>query len=268
MNGFEFYDSYEYGYSDYPDFGTGSGEFFDEFFGAFLGVYLVILLASLAISTVMYVLQSVGLYKMSKTLGLSNPWLAWVPVCNLSAIGRLAECSNLFYGKKKGCLRVLLPLLWVLLFVPYVGLIVFVVLMGLSGMAEDFSMIAGILLFALVILGLAVTILVLQYVALHKIYKLFDPNNAALYTVLSVLFSIAISILLFVLRNRLPGGGKPQPVPVYGQPPYGGAPNPMPPAPTYYAPAAQPPVATPAQPPVVDPAIQNTYMPPQNPTES
>ena len=257
MNGFDLYNSYEYGAPEYPDFGVGA----ESFFGAFLGIYLVIMLVCLAASTALWVLQSIGLYKMSKTLGLSNPWLVWLPVCNQYAMGRLAECSNLYYGKAKGNLRVWLPLFSVLLFLPYIGIIVFAVIMGLNGMEENFSMIAGVLLFALTILILAVTVVVLQYVTLYKIYKLFDPNNAALYTVLSVLFNVSTSIILFILRNRLPSGGRPQPMPTYtyAQPPYNGY---VPPVTPNYNPV-QPPVA----PPVVDPAVQNTYMPPQNPTE-
>ena len=140
---------------------------------AFFAVYAMFFALLMAIPVALYVLQGIGLSAMSKKAGLENSWLAWLPVGNLYLMGALAEKSNLYYGKKKGSYRVLLPLLCCLLLfsIPVLFLLLAVALTFWTVSDEE----AGILLFFLlylVIIAFSVALSVLNYVALYKIYKL------------------------------------------------------------------------------------------------
>jgi hypothetical protein len=66
-------------------------------------------------------------------------------------------------------------------------------------------------IWALILLVLAIAMLVLviiyvvnRYVALHKVYKLFAPESATLFLVLSIFISLATPILFFVLAKKSP----------------------------------------------------------------
>lgn len=58
-------------------------------FGAFL---FVILLAAL----VLYILMSVGLYKMAKNRGLEYDWLSFIPIAQLYIMGKLIQSLKIF----------------------------------------------------------------------------------------------------------------------------------------------------------------------------
>lgn len=190
------------------EFGTGGAQRMEEGFALFLGVYLMILLFTMIVSVVIYVFQSLGLYGMSKNAGIANPWLAWIPVGNLWCIGSLAERSNLHYGKKKGAWSKLLPAFSIAIFLFLPLILLFAVIAGLY---ESLVAVLLILFIYLLMMGVALALAVMNYVALYKIYRLFDPDNATLYMILTVFVNISQPIIMFLLRDRYPGGGKTPP---------------------------------------------------------
>lgn len=190
----------------FADFGFyGGAERMEEGLVFFLGAYLMILLFTMIVSLVIYVFRSLGLYGMSKNAGISNPWLAWIPIGNLWCIGSLAEKSNLYYGKEKGAWSKLLPAFAIatFLFLPLILLIAVI-----AGLYESLAAVLLILFIYLLMMGVALALTVMTYVALYKVYRLFDPDNATLYMILTVFVNISQPIILFILRNRFPGGGK------------------------------------------------------------
>ena len=203
----ELYDAYGF-YGDYSDFGVGTS----VGLGALMGVYILILLFAFAVGLVIWLLQSIGVYKMAKTAGINNAWLAFIPIGFQYVLGKLAEVPT---GNKKP-LRygVILPLLSVGAFVVYIALFFVALVAGItSGFAGDytgegFENTLWLLLSVaeLIMIPVSILISVFTYIALYRVYKLFDPNNAVIYLVLSILISILQPIFLFVLRNK----------PVYG----------------------------------------------------
>lgn len=135
-------------------------------------------LISLAIGIVFYVLMALGFYTMAKNRGIDHAWFAWVPFLNLYLLGELT--GNHAWG---------MPSKWVLLLAPFVfGILGIIPLIGWI-----FSSI-GSIVYA-----------IYYWVVLYQLYKMYTPDRAVLYIVLSILFStIATPIIVFISRNKRP----------------------------------------------------------------
>lgn len=208
---------------------------FEESWVALLGVYLLVMFFALAVSFVMWLLQSIGIYKMAKTAGINNAWLAFIPIGCLYVLGKIAEVPT--ENKKPLRYGLILPLLNVGLLVVYIALFFAAIVVGftselggdLTGIYFENTLVMLIAIAELIVVPLAIVISVFTYIALYRIYKLFDPNNAVVYLVLSILINILQPIFLFVLRNKplhgyafgqIPPVGTPGYNPAYGQQTY------------------------------------------------
>lgn len=142
------------------------------FLGAFLFIFVII-------AIVMYVLLSLGLYKLAQNAGIENPWLAWIPIANFYILGKLVKKVNLG-SLEIPSLEIVLPVAsiatMVLANIPFIGWLI------------------------------NLAYLVLLIVTLHKLFKIYRPEQATLWTVLSVLLAgIGMpGILIFVMRNDSP----------------------------------------------------------------
>ncbi|MBE6538450.1 MAG: hypothetical protein E7671_03185 [Ruminococcaceae bacterium] len=209
-----YYDIYEGGYELGEAIGSGVA--------SFIGLYLIILLFSLAIGLVFYLLEAVGLYKMGKTVGASAPWLSFIPVLNVFALGRVAETPTgakkpMKYGLILLLLNIANGLFSVTMVLNFINRLVTVINNFDSiNPLEMFGYLTGGGSYAISSL-LSIAYTVFYYIALYKIYKAFARDNAVLYLVLSIFFGIATPIIIFCLRNK-----PVQMDPLMGQvPPYG-----------------------------------------------
>ncbi|MBQ4327922.1 MAG: hypothetical protein IJC32_05870 [Clostridia bacterium] len=170
----------------------------------------IILLISCAISIAIYLFQAIGLYKMGKRLNISAPALAFFPVVNLYVLGRVAQ--EPVDGKKR------LPYGWILL-----GLNVGTSLISLSSIMGTVRAIIQFgersdiedLLEAFVMSYMAKSFLsaaasiaytVFYYIAIYYLFKNFNPENATLFTVLSIFFGFLTPFFIFASRNKPIGG--------------------------------------------------------------
>jgi hypothetical protein len=136
-------------------------------FGAFAFLFFII-------GIVLYILASLGLYKMAVNVGIENPWLAWIPVANMYIIAKLIKTLSI--GS------------WVVPKLEYV----------LPG-----SCIAVVILGAIPVIGtlLSLAYAVLGFFALHKLYKVYRPQNAVLWIVLSIILPFMGPIFIYRIRN-------------------------------------------------------------------
>ena len=234
----------QHGNLDWSPYAGHGGDAAEALLPAISIFFGILLLFTLLLTVLFYVFRSIGLYGMAKSCRLPAPGLAWVPIANLYVIGALAETGCRTYGKK--------PL-------PYRGLLLGgAILNTVCGFAVGilcgalfsrvfFNLTAGnelsdealaesllyplpaFLLIVFLVSALSIALAVLEYMALYQIYKLFAPENAVLYTVLSVLLSCTTPFLLFSLRRRQPGA----PAGFYAAPP--AAPGAYPPGGGFYA---------------------------------
>ena len=133
-------------------------------------------LVMLVIGIAAYVLTSLALYTMAQKRGIANPWLAWVPIADLYILALILRTLNIF-GLEIPMFTVVLP--------------VAAIVVGLLGRITFIGPLLSIVYFILVI------------ASFNKLYRMYSPANATLYTILSV-FGIPAPIILYMIRNNQP----------------------------------------------------------------
>lgn len=120
---------------------------------------------------VMYILKSIGLYKMLKKENSAFAWLSFVPYGWLYAVGKVLGKTKI-YGIDISHAEYVLPLILLSSLLPFTC--------GIST-----------LLFILAFFGL-----------LYRLYQKKTPNFAVVLTILSVLFVPLIPLFIFAIRDK------------------------------------------------------------------
>lgn len=167
-----------------------------------------------AVSLATYLLQSFGLNKMGKSLNIKNSWLAFIPFANIFAFGRIAEKYVKFNGKNSAKFSKILLILSIIIAVLSIAISTFAIAVIVMvnfykfGNSNDIMALSGFLFTLLateiIMIAAAIVYMVIYYVALWRIFAIFDYNNATLYLVLSIFISIVCPIFIFALRNKEP----------------------------------------------------------------
>ena len=123
-----------------------------------------------------YVIFSLGLYTMAVNRGIANPWLAWVPIADLYIIALILKSLNVFGFE--------IPMFTVAY--PVAAVVV--------GLLNRVPLIGGLLSLAYFLLSLCV---------FNKLYRMYSPANATLFTILSI-FGLPIPIIMYMIRNNQP----------------------------------------------------------------
>lgn len=134
------------------------------------GIGLAILGLSI-VCIVLYILKSVGLYKMAKNENEKTAFLAFVPYGCFYVLGKIVGKTKIF-GVEIDNPEVLLPLLGLGMYLPYMGIV-------------------ASILFILALYGL-----------LYRLYEKKSTNFSTVLLILSILFPFLIPIFLFGLRNK------------------------------------------------------------------
>ena len=180
----------------------------------FIGTFTISLLIGLAL----YLLESIGVYKMAKSAEIKNPWLAFIPVANGWVFGTLAEKYKKKNGTKSARFGIILPVLEGIVLIEAIALTIFTVISikEITGYAldavntssemapEQFMSLISVIILYFALMAVAIAYAVVFFIALWRVYSSFDKPNATLYIVLSVVFTISSPIILFIIRNRKP----------------------------------------------------------------
>ena len=185
---------------------------------AVMTAFVIFSAVAAAIGIVLYILRAVGIYKMSKTAGLEYPWLSFIPVASSYTLGRLAEKYRKSPTEKPFKYSILLLVMHII--EKIVATVFFVLFCFISvetvrtvisvamydGEIDPNTVLALIPFFVLsiAVIFTELAFAVIKYIALWRVYSLFDGRNAVLYTVLSVLFGFLEPVFIFVLRNKQP----------------------------------------------------------------
>ncbi len=195
------------------ELGVYNGEF-----SVFLNGMLIYFGIMLAFALVLYILKAVGVYKMAKTAEIKNAGLAFVPVINVLIFGKLGDKFLKRNGKKRKKLSVSLLVLNIITLLASIALIGFsvnsviqiitnannAVIENKEMTAEMFSSLITVVICYVLLVTSALTLAILRYITLWRIYSAFAYTNSTVYTVLSVLISFCEPIFIFVLRNKIP----------------------------------------------------------------
>lgn len=147
----------------------------DTIIGMIASFFLAYFLIALIIAIVCYVFTSLALYQMAKNRNIENPWLAWIPIANMYLMGKLLYEKVAFGSSIIPMAHVILPLLpivcGILAFIPYIGWL--------------FPIVNAVYYCA----------------ALYRLFRLYKPDNAVLYLVLSIIFPVLQPFFLFSMRR-------------------------------------------------------------------
>ncbi len=190
----------------------------DETVSFFLAIFIGTFTISLLIGLALYLLESIGVYKMAKSAEIKNPWLAFIPVANGWVFGTLAEKYKKKNRTKSARFGIILPVLEGIVLIEAIALTIFTVISikEITGYAldavntssemapEQFMSLISVIILYFALMAVAIAYAVVFFIALWRVYSSFDKPNATLYIVLSVVFTISVPIILFIIRNRKP----------------------------------------------------------------
>ena len=171
-----------------------------------LGVFLFFVLI-LAVVTIIF--QGIGIMKMHEKLGLKGGWMAFVPLLNSYALGKVAEQYIKQDGKKSAKFSVIL-LVGNIINMGFAMCSGF--LSGISGatgslgLSNEILTVFSLINLALSLIYLAYTFIytVVVYVALWRVFAIFNNQSATLFLVLSLFIGFVQPFLIFAIRNNEP----------------------------------------------------------------
>ena len=186
-------------------------------------LYLIFYFALMVYSAYAYIFVSLGGHRMGRKVGMSNPWMFWIPCANVYALGNLAdtqatlcEGKNTTYRKKMLAWTIVvacMSIVWAIAFSVYM------VVAAANGLLDENGQLVTLdganlqsligpslffLLTSLAFLVLYIVYLVIYYKALYRIYKLYAPDGAVGLVVLSVFVSVAIPAVFLILSGKEP----------------------------------------------------------------
>jgi len=140
---------------------------------AVLGIFLFIFTF---IGIALYVIFALAFYRIAVNAGIQNPWLSCIPIVQLYILAKIIKSLQIL-GYEIPSLDFVLPgaTLIFLIFgnVPVIGSL------------------------------LAIANYILILFALNKLYRIYNPNQAVLYTVLSI-FSLPIPFTFLSIKDLKP----------------------------------------------------------------
>lgn len=170
--------------------------------GIFLIIVFAFLFVMLAFAVVSLIFQGIGIMKMHEKLGLKGGWLAFVPILNSFAMGRVAEQYIKENGKKSAKFSIILLICQI---VSFFFAFAMGVILGIGTAFLPPSIYAIInLVFTLLAYGLSFIASVIAYIALWRVFSIFSNKNATLYLILSIFVSVVQPFLIFAIRNKEP----------------------------------------------------------------
>ena len=178
-------------------------DFFTLFWWTFWGYFAFWMLIALAI----YVFIAISLYSMASRRGIRHAWLAWVPIGNNWILGSLSDQYRYLVKGKICRKRMILPALsgGILLLIPVMfGMVAVNTALG-AAFDSDFSAATtflGFVFFTLAMIAIEIVALVFGYIAVYDVYRSCDPDNAALFLILTIVVPLCYPILLFCCRKK------------------------------------------------------------------
>jgi hypothetical protein len=144
--------------------------------GAFLAVLGIFLFIFTLLGIALYVIFAFALYRMTVNVGIENPWLAWIPIVQWYVLAKLIKSLKIA-GYEIPNLEFVLPgatiIVMILKHIPVIGTL------------------------------LVVANYVLLLFALNKLYKMYKPDQAVVFTVLSI-FSVPIPFIFLSIKDLKP----------------------------------------------------------------
>ena len=170
-----------------------------------------------AVGITLYILQALGLYNVAMRRCIRHPWMAWLPITDMWVLGSISDQYRyVSHGQIRNRRKVLtvlciaLAVITVLLFVSYMSVIIKMILqipdimtmLPQKAMSTVVTSLLGVAGLGIVLWVLSVVTAVFRYVCVFDLYASCIPNYKVLFLVLSILFPVAMPIVIFACRNK------------------------------------------------------------------
>ncbi len=155
-------------------------------------VGLIVLVIGFLTVIATYVLQALAIMRMSKKLYIERPWLAWIPIAQSYALGRVAERCDERQGKD------VKPWAKILLFAHIGYYVIYMVLSGVSGLVQLMIPLVGPVLLSMLQTALTLAFTVFVYICVWKAFREFYPKtvNIVVFVITAVLSAHPITMLI------------------------------------------------------------------------
>ena len=205
---------------------------FDGLGAGFAALYTVYSMVASSFGIALYVLRALGLYSIAKRRGINRPWMSWVPVLDLWVLGCISDqyqyvVNGNVRNKRKWLLglSIAMAVLYIV-FAVLIGVAVFGAVGGITGSMNDNQLVAtllgpvmGLVVGVIPLVGIAIAVMAIRYVAMYDLYTSCSPQNNVLFLVLSIFFTVTEPFFLFFVRNKdegmPPRRQQPQDIPIY-----------------------------------------------------
>ena len=205
---------------------------FDGLGAGFAALYTVYSMVASSFGIALYVLRALGLYSIAKRRGINRPWMSWVPVLDLWVLGCISDqyqyvVNGNIRNKRKWLLglSITMAVLYIV-FAVLIGVAVFGAVGGITGSMSDNQLVAtllgpvmGLVVGLIPLVGIAIAVMAIRYVAMYDLYTSCSPQNNVLFLVLSIFFTVTEPFFLFFIRNKdegmPPRRQQPQDIPIY-----------------------------------------------------
>lgn len=157
---------------------------FSIIFGALGAFFFVILFAAILFGIVFYILQAIGLYRIAQRKGIDHAWLAWIPFAQTYLYAEVIG-KEIMIGTIK---------------IPQFPWAYIAIIYGTSLIAGILNVIPFFGQILVALLGPA--IYVVSIYVMYRFFKLFEGENAVIYTVICAIFPFIMPIMILVLRDK------------------------------------------------------------------
>ena len=177
--------------------------------------YLLYVLIVSAVGIGSYVLQGISFYSIASRRGIKHAWLSWLPVGSVWILGCISDqyqyvVKRQVKNKRKIMLGLSIAVLALSLLVLTLCGVLIVNAVGADyGYTSEVQLagsllvsVFGMLAASVVMSGLAIALMILQYICLYDLYTSCEPSNNVPYLLLSIFLGFLLPIFLFVCRNK------------------------------------------------------------------
>ena len=187
-----------------------------EELGAGMGLFYVLYTLGMSLFGIaVYVLNALGFYSIAKRRGINHAWMSWIPVLDLWVLGCISDqYQYVVKGKNKNKrkwllgLSIALAVVYIVFFVFFGIMMVDVIGGVISTMDESLLLenlmgpVVGMLVSFIPMMGLAIAVIVVRYIAMYDLYTSCSPQNNVLFLVLSIFFNVTEPFFVFFLRKK------------------------------------------------------------------
>ncbi len=170
----------------------------------------VLYLAIFALGLTEYIISSIAFFRIARKRGVSNPWLAWIPIAKTWIFGSIVDNFESEKGSKRKFRVILLTLSLVisaLAILAVIVLVVYSVIIAFSSNSiptgdEDIAFLISYFVVVLPLSFIAMAYYAVDIICLYKIHENIYSEKSVKYVIVSFLVPLGRSICLFKNSKR------------------------------------------------------------------